>query len=128
MKKTILIVDDSAPIRFLLESILGKQYKVYSAPDGLTAMMWLSRGNRPDLVVTDIQMPNIDGWELVSYLNGNVLYDDIPIIVLSGSQVDEAREQELQYKVADYIRKTFDQVKLLESIQKNIQTPLSVLG
>ncbi len=128
MKKTILIVDDSAPIRFLLESILGKQYKVYSAPDGLTAMMWLSRGNRPDLVVTDIQMPNIDGWELVSYLNGNVLYDDIPIIVLSGSQVDEAREQELQYKVADYIRKPFDPVKLLESIQKNIQTPLSVLG
>lgn len=130
MKKTILVVDDSAPIRFLLESILGKHYKVYSAPDGLTAMMWLSRGNRPDLIVTDIQMPNIDGWELVSFLNGNVLYDDIPIIILSGSNVPDVREQELKFKVAECLRKPFDPVKLLEVIQRNIQEPLraAVIG
>ncbi|MBP1650972.1 MAG: two-component system response regulator [Bacteroidetes bacterium] len=45
MKKKILIVDDSAPMRFLLEAMLGNKYKVYAATDGLTATMWLSSGN-----------------------------------------------------------------------------------
>ncbi|RAJ06946.1 two-component system chemotaxis response regulator CheY [Chitinophaga skermanii] len=120
MKKTILVVDDSAPIRFLLESILGKQYKVFSAPDGLTAMMWLSKGNKPDLIITDIQMPNIDGWELVRYLSGNEMYDNIPVIVLSGAEEANAHNNSLEYKVAEYIRKPFDPMKLMESVNKCI--------
>lgn len=127
MKKTILIIDDSAPIRFLLESILGKQYRVFSAPDGLTAMMWLSKGNRPDLIITDIQMPNIDGWELVRYLNGNVLYDDIPVIVLTGSDTKDMKGHELEYKISDFLRKPFDPMKLLESVNKHIHAPAAAV-
>ena len=74
MKKKILIVDDSAPMRFLLEAMLGNKYKVYAATDGLTATMWLSGGNIPDLIITDVQMPNIDGWQLAKNLAGNALY------------------------------------------------------
>lgn len=120
MKKTILVIDDSAPIRFLLESILGKQYKVYSAPDGLTAMMWLQKGNRPDLIVTDIQMPNIDGWELIEYLQGNALYESIPVIVLSGAEDSRLHELGMIDKIAEYTRKPFDPMKLMESVAKYI--------
>lgn len=85
MKKNVLVIDDSAPIRFLLEAILGKNYTVTAVPDGLMAMSWLKRGGTPNLIITDLHMPNIDGWELVKYLSNSHLYNDIPVIVLSAA-------------------------------------------
>ncbi|HEY0272981.1 MAG TPA: response regulator [Chitinophaga sp.] len=122
MKKTVLIVDDSIPMRFLLESFVGKKYKVFSAMDGLTAMMWLAKGNVPDIIVTDIQMPGMDGWELIKYLSGNVLYDDIPVIVLSGSRIEDA-PVELRMKMTEFVSKPFDPIKLVDLVDKHVEMP-----
>ncbi|WP_119080232.1 response regulator [Chitinophaga alhagiae] len=124
MKKTILIIDDSEPIRFLLETFLSRKYKVVSATDGYSAMLWLAKGNKPDMIVTDIQMPNIDGWELIDHLNSNELYNDVPVIVLSGV---EAPRESAAYKIVDFIRKPFDPVNLMSTIDKNMQLSARVL-
>ena len=124
MKKTILIVDDSAPMRFLLEAMLGNKYKVYAATDGLTATMWLSNGNIPDLIVTDVQMPNIDGWQLAKNLAGNALYSDIPVIVLTGMDLKD--NLPLYPNVAKVINKPFDPIKLLEIVDNQLNTHRSV--
>jgi CheY-like chemotaxis protein len=118
LKKTVLIIDDSLPIRFLLEAMLKNTYAVVSACDGLAAMAWLKNGNVPDLVVTDLQMPNIDGWELIEFLTNSNLYQHIPVIVLSG--VTDSKESFLNRpsdNVKVVLKKPFDPMCLLDTIE-----------
>lgn len=116
-KKTILVVDDSAPMRILLEAMLGQKYKVFAATDGLVATMWLSKGNIPDMIITDIQMPNIDGWQLAKNLAGNALYSEIPILILSGMDLSN-NTMPIYPNVARVISKPFDPVKLIEIVDQ----------
>lgn len=128
MKKTILVVDDSAPMRFLLEAMLGHRYKVFAATDGLVATMWLSNGNVPDLIITDVQMPNIDGWQLAKNLSANSLYSDIPVIVLTGMEINENVPQ--YPNVARVLNKPFDPIKLMEIVdeQLDVRPRVSIAG
>jgi two-component system chemotaxis response regulator CheY len=123
-KKTILVVDDSAPMRILLEAMLGHKYKVFAATDGLVATMWLSNGNMPDMIITDIQMPNIDGWQLAKNLSGNALYSDIPIIILTG--MDLNGNVPLYPNVAKVMSKPFDPVRLIEIVDQYLHTRQSI--
>ncbi|MBO9730972.1 MAG: response regulator [Chitinophaga sp.] len=117
MKKKILIIDDSMPMRYLLEAVLGKEYSVVSAPDGLAAMTWLLKGNKADLIITDLQMPNIDGWELLDYLSGSYLYQDVPVIVLSGFFIEKMNELPNKYNsVRQVVQKPFDPMQLLSKV------------
>ena len=127
-KKTILVVDDSAPMRILLEAMLGHKYKVFAATDGLVATMWLSNGNMPDMIITDIQMPNIDGWQLAKNLSGNALYSEIPIIVLTG--MDLNGNVPLYPNVARVMSKPFDPVRLIEIVDHYLhaQQTVSIAG
>jgi two-component system chemotaxis response regulator CheY len=127
-KKTILVVDDSAPMRILLEAMLGHKYKVFAATDGLVATMWLSNGNMPDMIITDIQMPNIDGWQLTKNLSGNALYSDIPIIVLTG--MDLNNNTPIYPNVARVMNKPFDPVRLIEIVDQYLMArqPVSIAG
>lgn len=115
MKHTVLIIDDNTPIRFLLEAVFKKSFNVVSAQDGLAAMAYLSKGGVPDLIVTDLLMPNINGWELLDYLSDSHLYKNIPVIVLSGSVKENSeRIPELYSNVREVISKPFDPMQLLD--------------
>lgn len=105
------------PMRYLLEAVLGKEYSVVSAPDGLVAMTWLLKGNKPDLIITDLQMPNIDGWELLDYLSGSYLYQDIPVIVLSGFFAEKIHDLSTRYNsVRQVVQKPFDPMQLMSKV------------
>lgn len=121
-KPVILIVDDSKPILCLLKVILGKRFNVYAANDGFGAMSWLMEGNRPDIVISDIQMPNIDGVELIAYLSNSSYYEGIPILVLSGADEGEVNKRYGKMQIADYIAKPFDPTNLLEKIDKALNS------
>jgi CheY-like chemotaxis protein len=117
VKKTVLIIDDSLPIRYLLEAILSKKYIVFSAGDGQSAMAWLRTGNMPDLIITDLQMPNINGWELIEYLGSSNLYQKIPVMILSGIiNSKEIFQNKQQENVKGIITKPFDPVVLMEKV------------
>ncbi|PSL43743.1 two-component system chemotaxis response regulator CheY [Chitinophaga niastensis] len=117
MKKNVLVIDDSLPIRYLLEAVLSRKHKVTSAGDGLSAMAWLTKGNVPDLIITDLQMPNIDGWELIDYLSTSNLYQQIPVIVLSGIINSKETFQNKHYdNVRGILTKPFDPVMLLDKV------------
>jgi two-component system chemotaxis response regulator CheY len=126
MKKKILIIDDSLPIRYLLEAIFEKTYAVTSVPDGLAAMGWLSKGNTADLIITDLQMPNIDGPELLEYLSESFLYRDMPVIVLSGNGNPNVSTIPTQYQnVRAIAQKPFDPVQLLHVVEDIFNKQLS---
>lgn len=118
MKKKVLAIDDSKAIRFLLQTVLGKDYQVITAPDGCSAMYWLSKKNLPDLIITDAQLPDMDNWELVEQLSISGLYRDIPMIVLSSLDQNETTAKCLQYGVAAQFTKPFNPIDLLETLNK----------
>ena len=79
---TVLIVDDEKPIRDLVSEILSGRYRVLQASNGKEAVSLISHG-LPDLVITDISMPEMDGIELCRYLKSNEITRNIPIVFLS---------------------------------------------
>jgi CheY-like chemotaxis protein len=118
MKKKILAIDDSKAIRFLLQTVLGKEHQVVTAPDGCTAMYWLSKRNIPDLIICDPQLPDMKDWELIDELKSGILYRNIPLMVISSKDKNETTTKCQEFGIAEYFMKPFNPVLLLESINR----------
>lgn len=116
--KKILLVDDRSSITLLLVHFLSKHYEVEAKNDGLEAIAWLQQGNIPDLIITDLQMPNIDGLELIKRLKESGYFKNIPIIVLSSKDSSSDRVQCLKAGADDYLMKPFNPEELLIRIEK----------
>lgn len=116
MKKTILAIDDSKAIRFLIQTVLSNDYNVVTAPDGCTAMYWLSKKNMPDLIICDPQLPDMKDWELVEELSTSILYRNIPLMVISSLDKNITDIKCEAFGVKEYFTKPFNPVALLESI------------
>jgi len=127
MKKKILAIDDSKAIRFLLQTVLSKDYTVVTAPDGCTAMYWLSKRNIPDLIITDPQLPDMRDWEMIEELSSSVLYKHIPVMVVSSLDKSITRIKCEEFGVAEYFLKPFNPVHLLEKVGKLTGTHAPIL-
>jgi DNA-binding response OmpR family regulator len=112
MKKKILVIDDELSIRLLLENYLGKTYEVTTKSDGMEAMKWLQDGNLPDLIVADIQMPNLDGIQFIQQIRSSGFYKDIPLIMLSGIESSQEKIKCLKMGANDYVVKPFNPEEL----------------
>jgi CheY-like chemotaxis protein len=118
MKQQILAIDDSKAIRFLLQTVLSKQYDVITVPDGCSAMYWLSKKGHPDLFIIDPQLPDMENWELIRHLSSSGIFGDIPIIALSALSDIETKSKCEEYGFASYFLKPFNPVNLLNDISK----------
>ena len=116
MKKKILVIDDERTIRVLLENFL-KEYVVTTKKDGLEGLSWLQEGNIPDLIVADIQMPNLDGYEFVRQIRASGFFKDIPLIVLSGIESTTEKVKCLKLGANDYLVKPFNPEELAIRIE-----------
>ena len=122
MKKQILAIDDSKAIRFLLQTVLGKEYHVVTVPDGYSAMYYLSHRAQPDLIIADPQLPDMENWELVQQLSSSGMYGEIPVLVLSGLDVKETEEKCIEYGVVRHFLKPFNPVELMGAIQQLVKS------
>lgn len=118
MKRCILAIDDSKAIRFLLHTILGKDYQVVTAPDACSAMFWLAKKNLPDLIIADPQLPDVQDWELIAEFSSSAIYRDIPMVVLSSLDKEVTAAKCLKYGVSDFYAKPFNPLELNETVQK----------
>lgn len=118
MKKQILAVDDDASIRELLEFLLRDEFEVVTKKDGMEAMLWLSMGNIPDLIITDIDMPRLNGYEFFKNVRRSGFYRDIPIMVLSGLENSKLIITCLQQGADHYILKPFNPESLFSKINR----------
>lgn len=124
MKKTILLVDDIREFRALLKVVLSGNYEVVTAEDGEEALELMKEGLSPDVIVTDLVMPRMDGYQLISKVKDSDPHKKIPIIVLSN--VDKAKKRdELQEKgISVYLNKPFDTTELREGLGRSLKTVL----
>jgi len=116
--KKILVVDDKLSISKLIVQFLSKSFDVELREDGLQAMAWLQNGNIPDLILTDLQMPNMDGLELIQGVKESGYFKDIPVIVLSSRESSNDRVECLKLGADDYIMKPFNPEELLIRIER----------
>jgi two-component system KDP operon response regulator KdpE len=122
----VLIVDDEPPIRRFLRTSLGPQgYQVLEADDGKTALDMI-RHNALDLIVLDLGLPNLHGFEIIEHVRGSGSM--VPIIVLS-SRADEAgKVKALDLGADDYVTKPFGMDELLARIRTALRHRLQLGG
>lgn len=106
--KKVLIIEDDEPLCWLLERILGDKYKVHVVNNGFEALSWLSKGNMPDLIISDLNMPSMDGRKLLETLKNSGFYQDIPVFILSCHLDEKTRKECLEAGATDYFVKPFD--------------------
>ncbi len=114
----ILVVEDNDEMRLFLKKVLCKNYRIESAVDGVEG--WDKALKLiPDLIITDLMMPNMDGLELTALIKQNERTSHIPVILLTAKSADESRLEAMKSGSDDYITKPFSPV-LLEARVENI--------
>lgn len=119
-KESLLLIEDHDELRQHLASILSTNFTILEASDGLTGEK-LALKNLPDLIVTDVMMPGIDGIELTRRLKENKETSHIPVIVLTAMASEAQRLKGLKNKADDYITKPFSNNELLARIENLLE-------
>jgi len=115
-KKIILLVDDSAANLTVANALLSEIYTVYTAISGIRMFKLLEK-IRPDLILLDIEMPEMDGYEVLKRLKSEADTSGIPVIFLTAHSVDENEPLNIPLGAAGYITKPFSSKLLLDSIE-----------
>ncbi|WP_278913822.1 ATP-binding protein [Deinococcus wulumuqiensis] len=115
----VLVADDNADLRDYIRHLLGTRHEVLLATDGLDALE-AARRERPDLIVTDVMMPRLSGFELLRKLRGDPATHLIPVIVLSARAGDEARLHGIEQGADDYLVKPFSGRELLAKVNSHL--------
>lgn len=119
----VLVVDDSISVRKALERILSMHgYEPVSAEHAAAALQYLSYA-LPDLIITDVVMPEVDGFELSRQIKAQPRLAHLPIILISGIVNPEVEQQALQVGAVGVVKKPFKSEDLLPSIQLALSTP-----
>ena len=115
--RSIMVVDDSMTVRRVTQRLLEREgYNVVLAKDGVDALEQL-QGVRPDLMLVDIEMPRMDGFDLTRNVRGDERTKDIPIIMITSRSADKHRNYALQLGVNAYFGKPFQEPVLLDAIE-----------
>jgi PAS domain S-box-containing protein len=116
----VLVADDNADMRDYLRRILASRYELEVVPDGEAALAAIER-QRPDLVLTDIMMPRVDGLELLSRIRAQSDTRAIPVVLLSARAGEESRVEGMEAGADDYLIKPFSARELLARVEAHVK-------
>ena len=127
-RRTVLVVDDEESVRELLAVVLTLEgHHVVQAPDGPTALA-LAAAERPDLVVLDVMMPGMDGWEVAARLAAHPSTAGVPRMVVSGKPLGELEGAVGRDLVATVLTKPFDFVVFVDQVRALLEPVDEVAG
>jgi CheY-like chemotaxis protein len=116
--KKIFLVDDDEIHLSMLENMLKNKYEVVTAKSGKDALEYLLKGAVPNLILLDILMPNLDGWETFNRLRAISFLKDVPIVFLTSVTESAEVEHAQEIGAADYITKPYKKDDLLGRVEK----------
>jgi PAS domain S-box-containing protein len=120
-KPSVLLVDDNRDMREYITRLLQPRFAVIAAEDGRQALDLIDSGVRPDLVLTDVMMPRLDGFGLLKELRARPLTDITPVIFLSARAGEEARIEGFDVGADDYLVKPFSARELITRIDTHLR-------
>ena len=120
LRRRVLIADDNSDMRQYLLRLLSERYEVVAVADGELALESV-RKQTPDLVLSDIMMPNLDGFGLLAALRSNSETSTIPVILLSARAGEESRVEGMDAGADDYLIKPFSARELLARVQNHLE-------
>ncbi|HXS35445.1 MAG TPA: response regulator [Flavipsychrobacter sp.] len=124
MKRNLLIIDNNDSILKLLSAVFNRKHTVFTASDGVEAMYFLYQNTKPDLIICDMNVNNINSYELVRHMSTSKIFNKIPVIILSGSDQDNEFFKQ-QSIVLQIVKKPFDPIALSgiveEALSKSYQ-------
>ena len=116
-RRLVMIVDDSVTVRKVTSRLLERQgYDIVTAKDGVDAMEQLENV-RPDLMLLDIEMPRMDGFEVTNLVRHHDIHHDLPIIMITSRTGEKHRERAFSLGATDYMGKPFQEAELLANIE-----------
>jgi twitching motility two-component system response regulator PilG len=119
----VLVVDDSPTVRKIVQLTLQREHiRVVTAGDGLSALAAVA-DEQPDLILLDIMLPRMDGYNICQVVRKNMAYRELPIIMLSGK---DGLFDKMRGKLAgstEYITKPFDSTELVQTVKRHLDTP-----
>ena len=116
----VLIADDNADMRGYLKRLLGTRWDVEAVADGRAALEAM-RANKPDLVLTDVMMPVMDGFALLREIRADPELQELPVVMLSARAGEEARIEGLHAGANDYLIKPFSARELIARLNTNLE-------
>jgi PleD family two-component response regulator len=120
-KMKILLVDDNEVQLSIAETQLKKEFEVTAAKSGKEALDHLFHGLVPDLIMLDILMPDMDGWETFGRLRAISKLHEVPILFLSSINDEEEIDRAFDIGAVDYIIKPCNSTELLERVKKAVK-------
>jgi putative two-component system response regulator len=118
---TILVVDDDAVNLQILEDTLGDRYTIQTAVDGSQGLNYLESGGRADLILSDIVMPKMDGYEFCIHLKANPATRDIPVLFLSSLDSANDEEKGLTLGAEDFIHKPISPPVVMARVRNHLE-------
>jgi len=119
-KNSVLIVDDEISNLRVLTHILSQDYTIYTAKNGENALQKAAR-YRPDIILLDIVMPGIDGYQVLAELKKTAATEKIPVIIVTGLSSVEDEQRGLSLNAADYISKPFSSMIVRLRVRNQVQ-------
>jgi two-component system chemotaxis response regulator CheY len=120
--KKILAIDDEKSIRFIIENTFSKDFEVTTMSNGKEALYWMQIGNLPDLIICDIEMPVMDGFEFIKKVRSSGFFDDIPLLMLSGKEESKDKIKCFEMGADDYVIKPFNPKEIIARIKRRLQS------
>ncbi|MEI6173552.1 MAG: response regulator transcription factor [Bacteroidota bacterium] len=121
MKKKILAIDDEKSIRFIIENTFNKDFEVTSISNGMDALFYLQTGNLPDVIICDVEMPVLNGFEFIRRIRESGFFDEIPLIMLSGKEESADKIKCFEMGADDYVLKPFNPKELIARIKRRLE-------
>ncbi len=121
MKRKILVIDDKEELLMLLEIIfLDTGYETIGTTESTLAVKYAMK-EKPDIIILDIMMPGMNGWDVLKEIKGNSAIKNIPVLMLSVKADREDREKSKKLGAEAIMRKPFEAKKLIEVVNKIIE-------
>jgi DNA-binding response OmpR family regulator len=128
MRYSVVVIEDDEAIRWLIRKVLEKEYDVHTFGNVGNAMKHMNKIGLPDLIMTDIKLPVIDGKDFLINLKKSGLYGNIPVIVISSWSDLQTKTECLKAGADDYISKPFNPEQLLSTVQDVISTNIGLMS